>query len=675
MSRIIFKFCFKTLAVYLRVDLLSLGFIIDTIIMINIYLPDNSKLELDNGATLADAAKKIGHRLFSDAVAGTLNDKLVDLNHPLIDGDKIAIVTGQSPAGLDVLRHSASHVMAQAVKELFPNVKFAIGPTVDNGFYYDFDLNHSLSTEDLPKIETKMREIIKRDIPIERQEMPVEQAAQFFNKQGQKYKVELIDELEDAQVSLYAQGDFTDLCRGPHVPSTKKIKAFKLLSVAGAYWRGDENRPMLQRVYGTAFSRQKDLDAYLKILEEAERRDHRLLGKQLDLFHIDSEVGPGLPLWHPKGALIRNIIENFWRDEHLKNGYELVMIPHIAKVDLWKTSGHWDFYRENMYAPMSVEGQDYIVKPMNCPGHIKIYKSKPRSYKEMPIRWAELGTVYRFERSGVLHGLLRVRGFTQDDAHIFCRRDQLEDEIISVIEFVLSMLKTFGFDQYDVYVSTRPKKYVGTLENWEKATSSLEKALDKVGLAYQVDPGEGVFYGPKIDLKIKDALGRAWQCTTIQVDFNLPERFDITYKGKENLDQRPIMIHRALLGSLERFIGCLIEHYAGAFPLWLAPVQVILVPIADRHFDYVDEIAKQFRAAGLRVALDNRSETVSRKVRDAQLQKIPYILIAGDREVTSGTVALRLRDGTDLGQKNLSDLVVEIKRENDSRSLTQFFTA
>jgi len=643
--------------------------------MIKIYLPDNSTLELNNGATLADAAEKIGRRLFSDAVAGTINGTLADLSRQLKDGDKIAIITGQSPEGLDILRHSASHVMAQAVKELYPEVKLAIGPTIDNGFYYDFDLKHPLSTDDLPKIEAKMSELISRDIPIERLEMQSKQASDFFKDAGQDYKVELIADLEDAQVSLYRQNDFTDLCRGPHVPGTKKIKAFKLLSVAGAYWRGDENKPMLQRIYGTAFSRQKDLDAYLEMLKEAERRDHRLLGKQLDLFHIDSEVGPGLPLWHPKGALIRNIIENFWREEHLKNGYELVMIPHIAKVDLWKTSGHWDFYRENMYAPMSVEGQDYIVKPMNCPGHIKIYKSKPRSYRDMPIRWAELGTVYRFERSGVLHGLLRVRGFTQDDAHIFCRDDQLEDEIIGVIEFVLSMLKTFGFNEYDVYVSTRPKKYVGTLENWAKATSSLEKALDKVGLAYQVDPGEGVFYGPKIDLKIKDALGRAWQCTTIQVDFNLPERFDVTYKGQDNLDKQPIMVHRALLGSLERFIGCLIEHYAGAFPLWLAPVQVMLVPIADRHFDYTDEISKQFRAAGLRVDVDNRSETVSRKIRDAQLQKIPYTLITGDREVTSNTAALRLRDGTDLGPIEISELLTKFEEENKDRATSSYFTA
>lgn len=642
--------------------------------MIKVKLPDNSWLELEDDSNVGDVAKKIGRRLYASAVAGKINGQPVDLDHPIDDGDSIEIITDASPEGLDILRHSAAHVMAQAVGEISPGAKFAIGPTIEDGFYYDFDLSKPISSEDLPKIEERMRRIIAADLSFSRREMGAKQALKFFKKERQDYKVELIEELGEDRVSLYQQNSFVDLCRGPHVPSTKKIKAFKLLSVAGAYWRGDEKRPMLQRIYGTAFASQKDLDLYLDRLKEAERRDHRHLGQQLDLFHIDDEVGAGLPLWHPKGALVRKIIENFWCDEHLRHGYSIVMIPHIARVELWKTSGHWDFYREYMYSPMTIEDQEYIVKPMNCPGHIKIYKSRPRSYKEMPIRWAELGTVYRFERSGVLHGLLRVRGFTQDDAHIFCRDDQLENEIIGVIQFVLFMLRIFGFDKYDIFVSTRPAKYVGALENWEKATSALKKALDNVGLTYQMDPGEGVFYGPKIDIKIKDALGRAWQCTTIQVDFNLPERFDITYKGEDNLDHRPIMIHRALLGSLERFIGCLIEHYAGAFPLWLAPVQVVVIPIADRHRDYAQKIADRLTENGLRPEVDGRSETVNRKVRDAQLQKIPYVLVVGDQEIKAETAALRLRDGTNLGPQPVDEIITVVKRENNTKSVNQLFT-
>ncbi len=639
-----------------------------------VMLPDGSKLELDDGSTLGDAAKTIGSRLYKAAVAGRVDGRPVDLSFVLSDGDKIEITTDSTPEGLDIIRHSAAHVMAEAVGELYGQVKYAIGPTIEDGFYYDFDLGESLSVDDLEKIEKKMAEIIAKDSSFEKVEMDSKDAIKFFADIDQGYKVELIEDLSEDSVSLYKQNGFTDLCRGPHLPNTKRIKAFKLLSVAGAYWRGDEKRPMLQRIYGTAFGSKKALAEHLEILEEAGRRDHRVLGKQLDLFHIDEEVGAGLPLWHPKGAMIRKIIEDFWRDEHLKNGYELVMIPHIAKVDLWKTSGHWDFYQESMYSPMSIEGQDYIVKPMNCPGHIKIYNSRPRSYKDMPIRWAELGTVYRNERSGVLHGLLRVRGFTQDDAHIFCRPDQLESEIVGVIEFVLYMLRTFGFEEYDVYLSTRPDKYVGTLENWDKSTKALGSALEKVGLDFEIDPGEGVFYGPKIDIKIKDAIGRSWQCTTVQVDFNLPERFDISYKGEDNQDHQPIMIHRALLGSLERFIGCLIEHYAGAFPLWLSPVQVEIIPIADRHLDYATEIAGRITDVGMRVEVDDRKETVNRKIRDAQLQKIPYMLVVGDREVESKMAALRLRDGRDLGARSLDELLSTLKKEDDSRSISSLFT-
>ncbi len=637
-------------------------------------LPDDSALELDDGSTIGDAAKAIGSRLFKAAVAGKVGGRPVDLSYKLSDGDQIEITTDSTVEGLDIIRHSTAHVMAEAVGELYGDVKFAIGPTIEDGFYYDFDLDESLSVDDLEKIEKKMQEIIARDSHFEKVEMTSKEAKKFFSNEDQDYKVELIEDLLEDTVSVYKQDGFTDLCRGPHLPSTKRIKAFKLLSVAGAYWRGDENRPMLQRIYGTAFGSKKALEEHLERLEEAHRRDHRVLGKQLDLFHIDEEVGAGLPLWHPKGAMVRKIIEDFWQNEHLKHGYEMVMIPHIAKVDLWKTSGHWDFYQESMYSPMSIEGQDYIVKPMNCPGHIKIFTSKPRSYKDMPIRWAELGTVYRFERSGVLHGLLRVRGFTQDDAHIFCRSDQLESEIIKVIEFVLYILRTFGFEEYDVYLSTRPEKYVGTLDNWEKSTEALEEALKKVGLDYEIDPGEGVFYGPKIDIKIKDALGRSWQCTTVQVDFNLPERFDIKYKGEDNQDHQPIMIHRALLGSLERFIGCLIEHYGGAFPFWLSPVQIEVIPIADRHLDYAKEIAGRIIDVGMRVDVDDRKETVNRKIRDAQMQKIPYMLVVGDREVETGLAALRLRDGQDLGAKSVDELLLTLKKENDSRSISSLFT-
>ncbi|MEK7817509.1 MAG: threonine--tRNA ligase, partial [Actinomycetota bacterium] len=584
----------------------------------NIKLPDKSTLELPDGATAHEAAEKIGKRLAKAAVAASVNGEPVDMSHQLQEGDSLSIITGDSPEGLEIIRHSASHVLADAVMSLYPGTQLGIGPPIADGFYYDFLLPGPVSDTDLPAIEAKMREIIAAKSSFKRQELSRKDAAREFD--GQPFKLELLEELpagEDA--STYTSGDFTDLCRGPHVPDTGRIKAFRLLSIAGAYWRGDEKNPMLTRIYGTAFLSQKELDEHLERLKEAERRDHRVLGRELDLFHIDEEVGAGLPLWHPKGALIRKVIEDFWRDAHLANGYEMVMIPHIASVDLWKTSGHWDFYRENMYSPMDIEGQEYIVKPMNCPGHIKIYKSRTRSYREFPIRWAELGTVYRFERSGVLHGLLRVRGFTQDDAHIFCRPDQLQDEIMGVIRFVLFMLKTFGFEEYEVFLSTRPEKSVGSDEHWEQATAALKVALETVDLGYEIDPGEGVFYGPKIDIKIRDALGRAWQCTTIQVDFNLPERFDVAYIGEDNAEHQPIMIHRALLGSLERFIGCLIEHYAGAFPLWLAPVQVVVLPVADRHNDYAEGVAGKLEGAGIRVERDYRKESVGKKIRDAEM--------------------------------------------------------
>jgi len=632
-----------------------------------ISLPDNSIIELDDGATAMDAAAKIGSRLAKAALAATVNGEQVDLSHQLADGDSVGIITASTPEGLEVLRHSASHILAAAVTELYPHTQLGIGPAIADGFYYDFKFPSPISENDLEKIEAKMREIVKKKEPFKRQELCRMEAAEIFG--AQPFKQELLAELPtDDKATAYLNDSFTDLCRGPHIPDTGKLKAFKLLSVAGAYWRGDEKNPMLTRIYGTAFPSQKELEEHLERLKEAERRDHRVLGKQLDLFHIDEEVGAGLPLWHPKGALIRKIIEDFWRDAHLSSGYEMVMIPHIASADLWKTSGHWDFYRESMYSPMDIEGQEYIVKPMNCPGHIKIYNSRTRSYRELPIRWAELGTVYRYERSGALHGLLRVRGFTQDDAHLFVRPDQLQDEIISVIKFVLYMLKTFGFDEYEVYLSTRPEKSVGSDEHWEQATAALKAALEEVGLAYELDPGEGVFYGPKIDMKIRDAIGRAWQCTTIQVDFNLPERFDITYIGEDNAEHRPIMIHRALLGSLERFIGCLIEHYAGAFPLWLAPVQAVVLPIADRHNDYAGQVAKRLREEDLRVYVDDRKESVGRKIRDAEMDKVPYMLVVGDKETDALNVSVRSYAEGDLGSEPIEELAARLSKQVEAKA-------
>jgi len=561
---------------------------------------------------------------------------------------------------LETLRHSTAHIMAQAVKELYPETKITIGPSIKDGFYYDFDRDTPFTVEDLEKIEKRMNEIIKKNFPFERMEVSKDEARKIFTDES--YKIELINEISDEKVSIYKQGDFIDLCRGPHLPSTGKVKSFKLLSVAGSYWRGNEKNKMLQRIYGTSFFTKDELEKYLHKLEEAKKRDHRKLGKELDLFSMDDEVGAGLVNWHPKGALVRYLIENFWREEHYKNGYQIVYSPHIAKVNLWHTSGHMDFYKENMYSPMDIEGMPYIVKPMNCPFHIKIYKSKLKSYRELPIRWAELGTVYRYERSGVLHGLLRVRGFTQDDAHIFCRLDQLNDEIERVLNFTLYMLRSFGFNDFDVYLSTRPEGYVGTLSNWEKATDALKGALDKVGLKFEIDPGAGVFYGPKIDIKIKDSLERTWQCSTIQVDFNLPERFDVKYIGEDGSAHQPIMIHRALLGSLERFFGCLIEHYAGAFPLWLAPVQAKVMTITDKQDDYASGVLNRLLSSGIRGEADLRNEKIGLKIREAQLEKISYMLIVGNKEVESKTVSVRKRGGTDMGVMEV-DKFIEIAKE------------
>ena len=552
---------------------------------------------------------------------------------------------------LQIMRHSAAHIMAEAVLSIFPDAKFGIGPVIEDGFYYDFELTRSINPEDLPLIESKMAETIASDVAFFREEVAKEEARRIFAHQP--YKLELIDELPDEQVTIYRQGSFIDLCKGPHVGSTGEIKAFKLISIAGAYWRGDEHRPMLQRIYGVAFETKEGLENHLEKLAEAAKRDHRKLGKELDLFSFHEEAGAGLAHWHPKGAVVRRIIEDFWIEEHIKRGYEIVYTPHIAKLDLWKTSGHWELYHEHLYSPMDVEGQEYLIKPMNCPAHILMYKTRLRSYRELPIRWAELGTVYRFERSGVLHGLTRVRGFTQDDAHIFCRSDQLEDEVVGVMEFAFFMMRTFGFEEYDIVLATRPEKYAGTAEMWEEATETLERALKRLGLHYQIDPGGGVFYGPKIDTKLHDALGRTWQGPTNQVDFNLPQRFEVNYVGADGSEHPVVMVHRTVLGSIERFFGCLIEHYGGAFPVWLAPVQAVVIPIADRHLEYALQMEVDLKASGIRAQADARSERMNLKIREAQLQKIPYMLIIGDKEMKSAMVSVRLRSGEDLGRQTM----------------------
>jgi len=563
---------------------------------------------------------------------------------------------------IELIRHSLSHIMAHAVKDIFKNVKFGIGPTIENGFYYDFGLDKTLTPEDLPKIEKRMKELIKQNIKFEKSFATKEQAKKLFT--GQSYKLELIKDLKTKMATIYKSGNFTDLCAGPHIKSTKEInsEAFKLTKIAGAYWRGDEKNPMLQRIYGVAFNTKKELDAYLKQIEEAEKRDHRILGQKLDLFSIDEEVGPGLVLWHPKGALLRQIIEDYWIKEHYANGYELIRSPHIGRIKLWQTSGHTNFYKENMFGPMEVEGDQYLIKPMNCPFHMKIYKTKSRSYRDLPLRWAELGTVYRFERSGVLHGLVRVRGFTQDDAHIICTPEQLSDEVMRAVKFGIKLLRDFGFKEYGIYLATRPEKFVGTEKNWKKATNTLKYVLNKLKLKYKIDTGGGVFYGPKIDIHIKDAIGREWQCTTVQFDFNLPERFDLVYIDDKGKKQRPYMVHRALLGSMERFVGVLLEHYAGALPLWLSPVQIYVIPVGSRHEKYAKQIGKELIANGFRVKVKDENETVSRKIRDGEMQKIPYMLVVGDEEAKSKSVRVRTREKGDIGMMKLDKFVEKIKK-------------
>ena len=564
------------------------------------------------------------------------------------------------------MRHSAAHVLAEAMLERFPEAKYAIGPPIEHGFYYDFELPRPLTPEDLQWLEQRMRRSQKRNLPIEGEQISKHEARAIFA--DQPYKLELIDDIEDETVGHFKHGDFEDLCRGGHTQRTGQIGAFKLTHSAGAYWRGDENNTMLQRVYGVLFPTEEELQAHLDAVEEAQKRDHRRLGRELDIFSTHEEYGPGLIYWHPKGGRIRNEIENAWREAHFDGGYEIVFTPHIGRSTLWEKSGHLEFFAESMYSPMDVDGNDYYLKPMNCPFHVQIYNTSKRSYRELPMRLAELGTVYRYERSGVLHGILRVRGFTQDDAHIICTPDQLDDEIDGVVQFVLDLLRLFGFEEFDAQLSTRPDKAVGNPEDWERAEDVLRRALDRAGLEYAVDEGGGAFYGPKIDINLKDTLGRSWQCSTVQFDFNLPERFDMTFVGADGADHRPFMVHRALLGSIERFVGILIEHYGGALPLWLAPVQAIVIPIADRHIEYAEHVERELRSRRLRVEVDASGERMGNKIRRAQLQKVPYMLVVGDREVEAEEVAVRDRTGDDLGGMPIFQVGDRMVDERDGRT-------
>jgi len=603
--------------------------------------------------------------LAEEALAARADGGHLDLTAPLPEGERIEILTFEDEAGREVVRHTASHVMAQAVRKLFPDTTLAIGPAIQEGFYYDFDTSATFSPEDLEKIEAAMAAIVAADLPLQRKEMSREEAIEFFRERGEKYKVELLEGIAEGTVSVYSQGDFVDLCRGPHLPSTGRLRAYKLLSIAGAYWRGDERNPMLQRIYGTAFPSQEQLDEFLRLREEAARRDHRRLGRELDLFSIPEQLGGGLVLWHPKGALIRYLIEEFWRKEHLKRGYDLVFTPHIARAHLWETSGHLSFYADGMYAGMKIDEDEYRIKPMNCPFHVLIYKSQVRSYRELPIRYFELGTVYRYERSGVLHGLIRVRGFTQDDAHIICTREQIGEEVKKALDFALFLMRAFNYEDFEVDLSVRQEgdhsKYMGTDEDWDVAERSLLDAIESRGLDYHRAPGEAVFYGPKIDIKLRDSMGRLAQGPTIQFDFNLTNRFDMEYVAPDGERHTPLMIHRALLGSLERFFGVLIEHTGGAFPVWLAPTQVRILPIADRHHEYAEKVAAELKKSAVRAEVDDRKATTGAKIRDGETQKIPYLLVVGDREAEAGTVSVRQRGEGNKGARPLADFIAELE--------------
>jgi threonyl-tRNA synthetase len=640
---------------------------------IQITLPDGATRQVARGTTAAQIASQISPRLAKEALVARADGELVDLSQPLERDVKLAILTAKEPDAVQVFRHSAAHLMAAAVLELYPNVKLGVGPPTDSGFFYEFLRPEPFTPEDLVTIEAKMRELAAKDIPNERKMLPKPEAIELYRQSRQEFKCELVEEKAlEPTVSFYTTGKFIDFCRGPHIPSTGRIKAFKLMSVAGAYWKGQEGNPQMQRIYGTCFVEQKELEDYLHRLEEAKRRDHRKLGAELDLFSIEEEAGPGLIFWHPKGGVIRRQMEDWLRAELTRHGYDLVFTPHVMRLDLWKTSGHANFYRENMFAPMEVENAEYQLKPMNCPGHILIYKSRLRSYRELPIRLAELGTVYRFERSGVLHGLMRVRGFTQDDAHIFCMPEQIEREVQDCIEFAWEVLRVFGFDRYEVELSggdpARPQDYAGTAEEWKRAEEALTGTLQRMNVSYKYMPGEAAFYGPKIDVKLVDAIGRPWQLTTVQFDFNLPGRFKLEYVGEDGSRHQPLMVHRALWGSVERFFGVLIEHYAGAFPAWLAPVQVAVLPVSGKFEEYAKKVTQQLKDAGFRVRHDDRNEKLQAKIRDAQMEKIPYMLILGGKEAEAGTVSVRHRSKGDLGPRPTEEFIADLRGEVDSRA-------
>src|SRR5579862_8149084 len=654
---------------------------------VQVTLPDGKVQEVPKGTTPADIARKISPRLADAALVARVTatngtplpnapdlGELIDLRRPLEENVKLQILTERDPDALFVFRHSAAHLLAAAVMELYPNVKLGIGPPIETGFFYEFVRDEPFTPDDLTKIEAKMHELASKDIPNERKLIPKPEAIELYRQQNQEFKCELVEEKAvEPMVSFYTTGKFIDFCRGPHIPATGRIKAFKLMSVAGAYWKGQEGNPQMQRIYGACFYTAAELDEYLKRLEEAKRRDHRRLGTELDLFSIQDEAGPGLIFWHPKGGLVRKLMEDWLRDELLRRGYQLVFTPHIMRLDLWNTSGHTNFYRENMFGPIEVENAEYQLKPMNCPGHILIYKSRMRSYRDLPVRLAELGTVYRYERSGVLHGLLRVRGFTQDDAHIFCMPSQIESEVEACVDFAFAVMKTFGFSRYQVELSewdaTHPENYAGSREDWERATRALSSTLERMQIPFKRMEGEAAFYGPKIDVKLIDAIGRPWQLTTVQFDFNLPKRFGLEYVGEDGNRHQPLMVHRALWGSVERFFGILIEHYAGVFPVWLAPVQAEVLPLSEKFAVYANKVATELRAAGFRIHVDDRNEKLQAKIRDAQMQKIPYMLIVGGKEAEAGTVSVRDQSKGDLGPRPLAEFLSDLRNQVDSRMI------
>ena len=642
---------------------------------IQITLPDGATREVPKGTTAAEIARQISPRLAKEALVARTNGDLTDLSRPLDHDTKLAILTSKDPDAVQVFRHSAAHLLAAAVLDLFPNVKLGIGPPIENGFFYEFVRDEPFTPEDLAKIEARMHELASKDIPNERKLIPKPEAIELYRKSNQEFKCELVEEKAvEPMVSFYTTGKFIDFCRGPHIPSTGRIKAFKLMNVAGAYWKGQESNPQMQRIYGACFVEQKELDDYLHKLEEAKRRDHRRLGQELDLFSIEEDAGPGLIFWHPKGGIIRREMEDWLRNALVQRGYDIVFTPHIMRRHLWEVSGHTGYYKDSMFGALEVEKDDYQLKPMNCPGHVLIYKSRLRSYRELPVRLAELGTVYRYERSGVLHGLMRVRGFTQDDAHIFCMPDQIESEMQDCIEFAWEVLKVFGFHEYVVELSAgdplRPQDYIGSPEDWKRAEDAITGTLKRMNVPYKYIPGEAAFYGPKIDVKLLDAIGRPWQLTTVQFDFNLPKRFKLEYVGEDGSRHQPLMVHRALWGSVERFFGVLIEHYAGAFPVWLAPVQASVLPLSEKTIDYARSVTQQLRDAGIRVHLDDRNEKLQAKIRDAQLQKIPYMLVLGGKEAEAGTVAVRHRAKGDLGPRPLVQFLADIRQDISSRAVS-----